>query len=54
MSDVDPRHREGEPQETFFGVSNDTPPPSPEVNNERGNIFVLLDPGSGERLSLVF
>ncbi|CAB3982704.1 SH2B adapter 1-like [Paramuricea clavata] len=35
MNDVDPRPRGEESHETFFGVSNETPPPSPDVNNER-------------------
>ncbi len=36
MNDGDQRPREEEPQ-TFFGVSHETPPPSPDVNNGRGN-----------------
>jgi hypothetical protein len=40
MNEVDPRPRGEESHETFFGVSSETPPPSPDVNNERGMLYL--------------
>ena len=36
-NDGDQRSRSEESHSTFFGVSNETPPPSPDVNNERAH-----------------